>query len=68
MASADDMARMIDRSLSRRKRWLLPEPVSRFGSLLWRIAPALYLRAVRKKFADDLGTGNARTPDKGPVT
>lgn len=54
MTSADDMARMIDQALSRRKRWLLPEPVSRFGSLLWRIAPSLYLRAVRRKFAGDL--------------
>jgi hypothetical protein len=48
------MARRIDQSLARRKRWLLPEPVSRFGSLLWRIAPGLYLRVVRRKFAGDL--------------
>lgn len=59
MTSADDMARMIDQALTRRKRWLLPEPVSRFGSLLWRIAPALYLRAVRRKFAADLNAGKA---------
>ncbi|MFC4257542.1 SDR family oxidoreductase [Marinobacter lacisalsi] len=58
MSSADDMAEMIDRALSRRKRWLLPEPVSRIGSLLWRIAPALYLRAVRRKFASDLDAGS----------
>jgi len=54
MASADDMAAMISRALTSRKPWLLPEPVSRFGSLLWRIAPRLYLRAVRKKFAGDI--------------
>jgi NAD(P)-dependent dehydrogenase (short-subunit alcohol dehydrogenase family) len=54
LSSADDMARRIDQSLNRRKRWLLPEPVSRFGSLLWRIAPGLYLRVVRRKFAGDL--------------
>lgn len=54
MASADDMARMIDRALGKGKRWLFPDPVSRFGSLLWRLAPPLYLRAVRKKFAGDI--------------
>lgn len=56
MSSADDMARMIDHALARRKRWLMPEPVSRFGSLLWRIAPAIYLRTVRRKFASDIPT------------
>lgn len=54
MSSADDMAVMISRALTSRKRWLLPEPISRFGSLLWRIAPNLYLRSVRKKFAGDI--------------
>ena len=54
MRSAKWMAELIDTSLEQRKRWILPEPVSRFGSLLWRIAPALYLRQVRKRFADEL--------------
>jgi NAD(P)-dependent dehydrogenase (short-subunit alcohol dehydrogenase family) len=54
LSSADDMAVMIDRALTGRRPWLLPEPLSRFGSLLWRIAPRLYLRAVRKKFAGDI--------------
>lgn len=54
MTSAEDMARMIDRALTRKRRWLLPEPVSRFGSLLWRLAPGLYLNAVRRKFAGEL--------------
>ncbi|SFR65916.1 Short-chain dehydrogenase [Marinobacter daqiaonensis] len=54
MTSADEMARSIDQAFSRRKRWLLPEPVSRFGSLLWRLAPGLYLNAVRRRFAEDL--------------
>lgn len=66
MSSADDMARMIDRALDKRKRWLLPEPVSRFGSLLWRIAPALYLNVVRKKFAGDIHTD--ATTNEGTVT
>lgn len=54
MRSAEWMAELIDRGLQRRKRWILPEPVSRFGSLLWRIAPSLYLRQVRKRFAGEL--------------
>ncbi|MDX1818072.1 MAG: SDR family oxidoreductase [Marinobacter sp.] len=54
MASADDMARRIDHAWSKRQRWLMPEPVSRLGSLLWRIAPSLYLRTVRRKFASDI--------------
>ncbi|WP_150301287.1 SDR family oxidoreductase [Pseudomonas profundi] len=54
MRSAEWMAKLIDDGLQRRKRWILPEPVSRFGSLLWRIAPSLYLRQVRKRFASEL--------------
>lgn len=54
MKSPEWMAALIDRSLQQRKRWLLPEPISRFGSLLWRLVPALYLRSVRKRFAGEL--------------
>lgn len=54
MTGADTMARQIDRALERRRRWLLPEPVSRLGSVLWRLTPALYLKLVRRKFAGDL--------------
>lgn len=54
MRSAEWMAQLIDDGLRQRRRWLLPEPVSRLGSLLWRIAPALYLRQVRKRFAGEL--------------
>ncbi|TVP92038.1 MAG: SDR family oxidoreductase [Pseudomonadaceae bacterium] len=54
MKSAEWMAALIDKGLQQRKRWLLPEPVSRIGSLLWRIAPGLYLRQVRKRFAGEL--------------
>ncbi len=52
--STEWMVKLIDKGLTQRKRWILPEPLSRFGSLLWRIAPSLYLRQVRKRFADDL--------------
>ena len=54
MRSAEWMAEQIDQGLQRRKRWILPDPISRFGSLLWRIAPALYLRQVRKRFGNEL--------------
>lgn len=54
MASADDIAQLIAKALVSRKPWLLPDRISRFGSLLWRIAPLLYLRVVRRKFAGDI--------------
>jgi len=54
MRSPEWMVELIDKALVKRQRWLLPEPVSKFGSLLWRFAPALYLRQVRKRFAGEL--------------
>ena len=54
MRSAEWMAEQIDQGLQRRKRWILPDPLSRFGSLLWRIAPALYLRQVSRRFKGEL--------------
>lgn len=54
MTSADDIVARIDRSLTRGDRWLLPEPVSRLGSLIWRLAPGVYLKLVRRKFAGEL--------------
>lgn len=52
--SADDTARAIDRALARRARWLAPEPLARFGALLWRVAPAWYLAGVRRRFPGEL--------------
>jgi len=54
VSSADDMAVVIARALVKRRRRLLADPLSRFASLLWRIAPSLYLRIIRRKFAGDL--------------
>ena len=54
MRSAEWMAQEIDKGWQRRKRWILPDPVSRFGSILWRIAPSIYLRQVRKRFGNEL--------------
>ena len=55
MRTPEWMVGLVDQALAKQQRWLLPEPVSRFGSLLWRFAPALYLRQVRKRFAGELG-------------
>lgn len=52
--SAEWMAEKIAQGLAQRKRWLLPEPVSRFGSILWRIAPNLYLKQIRQRFGNEL--------------
>lgn len=52
--SADDMAGAIDRALARGARWLAPEPLARFASLLWRVAPAWYLASVRRRFSGEL--------------
>ncbi|MGM8885840.1 SDR family oxidoreductase [Psychrobacter sp. 1U2] len=52
--SAEWMAERIAQGLAQRKRWILPEPVSRFGSILWRIAPSLYLKQIRQRFATEL--------------
>lgn len=52
--SAEAMAGLIDQALQRCQRWLLPEPLSRFAALLWRLVPALYLHAIRRRFAADL--------------
>lgn len=52
--STEWMVELIDQGLAQRKRWILPEGVSRFGSILWRIAPSLYLKQIRKRFAHEL--------------
>lgn len=54
MRSTEWMIDLIDKALANRQRWLLPEPVSRCGSLLWSFAPARYLRQVLKRFAGEL--------------
>lgn len=54
MRSPEWMAELIDKGLRRNKRRILPEPVSKFGSLLWRVAPDIYLRQVRQRFKGEL--------------
>ncbi len=52
--STEWMVALIDEGLAQRKRWILPDNISRFGSILWRVAPSLYLRQIRKRFASEL--------------
>lgn len=54
MSSAEEIAVKVDQALKHKKPWLYTEPISRFGSLLWRLAPRQYLKIVRKKFAGEL--------------
>ena len=52
--SAPDTVNAIDRALAHGARWLAPDPLARFGALLWRIAPGWYLASVRRRFAGEL--------------
>lgn len=54
VTGAETMAAGIARALANRRRWLLPDRLSRFASLLWRLAPSLYLRLIGRRFAGDL--------------
>ncbi len=51
---ADWMAERILRAAEERRPWLYPDRLSRIGSLLWRIAPSLYLKLIHRKFERDL--------------
>lgn len=51
---ADWMAERILQALEAGKPWIFGDGVSVLGSLLWRIAPRLYLRQARKRFATEL--------------
>lgn len=52
--SADWMAQRILEADHKQQKRLFPDRFSRFGSLLWRLAPSLYLRQVRRRFAGDI--------------
>lgn len=51
---ADWMARRIVQALEQRKRRVYSHPSTLFASLLWRLAPDLYLKLMTKKFAVEL--------------
>lgn len=54
ITSAQAMAERIDAAWTARRKWLFPDGTAKLGSLLWRIAPATYLRLVSRKFAGEL--------------
>jgi NAD(P)-dependent dehydrogenase (short-subunit alcohol dehydrogenase family) len=54
MRSAEWMAAMILRAEQDERPWLFPDRLSWFGSCLWRLWPAQYLRMMRKRFAAEL--------------
>lgn len=54
MKSADWMAQRIVVAAEKRRKRVYSDTLSRVGSLLWRIAPDLYLRLMMKKFAVEL--------------
>lgn len=54
LRSAHWMASRILAASEAGQPWLYGDGISLFGSLLWRIWPALYLRLIRRRFADEL--------------
>jgi NAD(P)-dependent dehydrogenase (short-subunit alcohol dehydrogenase family) len=54
MRSAEWMAALILRAEQSERPWLFPDRLSWFGSCLWRLWPAQYLRMMRKRFAVEL--------------
>lgn len=51
---ADWMAGRIHRAWQHNKPWLFGDSLSAFGSILWRLWPAQYLRSVRRRFSEEL--------------
>jgi NAD(P)-dependent dehydrogenase (short-subunit alcohol dehydrogenase family) len=52
--SADWMAGQILMAAARSRRWLFPDRLSAFASMLWRLWPSLYLTLIRRRFASEL--------------
>ncbi len=48
------MAAAIVRAAEQRRRRLFPDRGSQLASVLWRIAPDLYLRLMARRFAGEL--------------
>lgn len=53
--SAQWMAKKIIDAAKQNKPWLFPDRLASFGSILWRIWPALYMRLIKRRFASELG-------------
>ncbi|MDF1780000.1 MAG: SDR family NAD(P)-dependent oxidoreductase [Alcanivoracaceae bacterium] len=52
--SAEWMAAKILLAQKKGKRWIFPDPLSLFGSILWRVWPSRYLAIMSKRFAVEL--------------
>ena len=52
--SAAWMACRIHAAALLRKRWLFPDRLSAFASILWRVWPSLYIQLIRKRFSQEL--------------
>ncbi len=52
--SPEWMAARILQAEARGRPWLFPDRLSWFGSVLWRLWPAQYLRSMRRRFASEL--------------
>lgn len=52
--SAEWMADVIMRAVQRGDPWVFPDRLASFASRLWRIAPRLYQRIIRRRFASEL--------------
>lgn len=52
--SAEWMASGILQAMERRRKWLFPDGLPAFASVLWRVFPSLYIRLIRRRFASEL--------------
>lgn len=52
--SADWMARQVLEGVARGRRRIFPDRFTAFAALLYRVAPDLYLRLMRRRFASEL--------------
>lgn len=52
--TAEWMARRIVAALERRRERIYSDPAAVFGSVLWRVAPRLYLKLMTRRFAVEL--------------
>ncbi|QYJ03448.1 SDR family oxidoreductase [Nocardioides panacisoli] len=54
LRSAEDTAALVDEALRSGRERVFPDRATWVASLLWRLAPAVYQRQVRRRFAADL--------------
>jgi NAD(P)-dependent dehydrogenase (short-subunit alcohol dehydrogenase family) len=54
LRTAEDTAALVDRAIQDGRDRLFPDRSTVLASLLWRLAPRLFQRQARRRFADDL--------------